>query len=94
MKILQNCVVDEVGYKWEEIATTLGFSENKIRNIEADNRKVCDCLRETFLEWLKEANGTGKKERSLRTVLDALTDRDCKPEAAQLMKYYLESRRG
>ena len=88
---LQRCAIDEVSYKWKEIAIALGFAVNKYMTIEANKKTNEDRLLDVFTEWLKGSQGTGEKRRTLQTVRDILVDRNCRHEAEGLVKALSQS---
>ena len=78
----------QVPHKWKDIATELGFHYIKVQAIEADSATNSDRLLTVFGLWLREASGTGEKERTLQTVYKALDNCDCKPESEDLSQHF------
>ena len=88
MTVLKEYIVDRVPHKWKDIATELGFHYIKVDAIEADSARNSDRLLTVFGLWLRKANGTGKRERTLQTVYEALLNCDCKPESEDLSQHF------
>ena len=86
LSVLQTVVVDRVSHKWRGIATFLKFSINKMDSIEHEvGREKKDLCLKMFSEWLKRAKETGELPRTLRSVCEALCDRDEKQVADELV---------
>ena len=88
MAVLKRYIVDKVPHKWKDIATELGFHYIKVEAIEADSATNRGRLLTVFGLWLREADGTGEKERTLQTVYEALDNCDCKPESKKLSQHF------
>ena len=84
MALIQSTVADKVPQQWNRIATNLGFSYTKCQAIEADKSDNHARCMEMFGQWLRQVNGTGERERTLLTLLEALNKSDCKLEADEL----------
>ena len=88
MAVLKRYIVDKVPHKWKDIATELEFDYIKVEAIEADSATNSDRLLTVFGLWLRKANGTGKRERTLQTLCEALDNCDCKPESEVLSQHF------
>ena len=90
LDILQKHIVDEVSFKWKEIATALGCYPNKIETVNANHVKTGDSMLKILTDWLRESKGTGDKPRTLKTLYDVLIDRDCREEAERMLQAVAE----
>ena len=87
MAVVQRTIIDEVPQKWKGIATYLEFELNKIDTVEAEHRQNNkEQCRKMLAEWLKHAKGSGELPRTLKSLHNALVDRDCRPEADKLVE--------
>ena len=85
MAVVQRTIIDEVPQKWKGIATYLEFELNKIEIVGAKKNDKEKCY-EMLAEWLKHAKGSGELPRTLKSLHNALVDRDCRPEADKLVE--------
>ena len=88
MAVLKKYIVDKVPHKWKNIATELGFDFTKVQAIEADSARNSDRLLTVFGLWLRKERGTGKKERTLQILHEALDNCDCTPESEDLSQHF------
>ena len=86
MDVLLRNVIDKVPQKWEEIAICLQFEDNKIASLKDGNLKIEERCRAMLRSWLRQDKDTGSRPRTLKTLYNALVDRDCKPEALKLVE--------
>ena len=85
MAVVQRTIIDEVPQKWKGIATYLEFELNKIEIVGAKKNDKEKCY-EMLAEWLKHAKGSGELSKTLKSLHNALVDRDCRPEADKLVE--------
>ena len=65
-------IVCEVAADWEQMATFLGIWPFVIDNVEHHHCQCEQACTYIFEQWLSWTPGTGKKERTCRTVLSAV----------------------
>ena len=56
---------------WEDIATHLGCSADYILNIQNTHRFFEHCRIRVLGDWLARKEGTGRKSRTWKTILEA-----------------------
>ena len=86
MDVLLSKVIDKVPQKWEEIAICLQFEDNKITSLKDPKVNNKDLCKDMLRSWLRQDKDTGSRPRTLKTLYNALVDRDCKPEALKLVE--------
>ena len=85
MNVLLRNVIDKVPQKWEEIAICLEFEDNKITSLKDPKLNNKDLCKEMLRSWLRKDKDTGNLQRSLKTLCNALVERDCRPQAEKLV---------
>ena len=86
MDVLLRNVVDMVPQKWEEIAICLHFGDAKIASLKGGNLSNEGRCKDMLRSWLRQDKDTGSRPRTLKTLYNALVDRNCRPEADKLVK--------
>lgn len=84
-------MVTAVAADWYPVALHLGVEQSLIGMVKADNHDNCQgACRDLFKKWLKGDYGSGKKERTWRTVVDALKESGYRTQAEELIRQMVD----
>ena len=89
---LERLVVTTIAGNWKPVALHLGVKQSLIDIVTRNNPKDCEeACRSVLDRWLKGDRNSGRKERTWRTVVEALEERSFGTQADQLIREMVDT---
>ena len=72
---LDDPVVPHLKDDWNEIGSNLDILEHVLGRVKQEHHNIPEtCASRLFYKWLKHSSGTGRKERTWKTILTSFRD--------------------